>query len=1519
MGSVRNAASKAVACGLLALIVSFQNWDTGSVESQPARPTQADSRRLVLTLTSGASARAVAAAHGLALQRSLPALRAAVVQGSAELAALRADPRVVAAGPDVMLSVHGDGCCGGAADAEVDPEPERALLAEAFGPLRALSQGARTLVAVLDTGVAQEHPLLQRAVVGGTSLLPGEPWSEDASGHGTAMASLVAAADPHGDGLEGMAPQAQLLSIRVADGQGRARASDVAAGLVQAADRGCDVALVSLGGRLPTLVIDDAIAYAEARGMLVVAAAGNRNTHQDLYPAADPRVISVASADTSGELAFATALAPTTDLTAPGSGALVCLPRGYGTVGGSSAAAARIAGVAALLRSLDPALSPAQLRALLRGARRPLPALADEPDLVRAFPAGPLDAQALVDAWARPPSLPQLLDARVLPAGARAGQLAWIGVQARNPGARRLPASRVEVLARGLRVATLEVPALAPGQVQTVSTHLVLPVPASGLTLRNASHEARPAATAAQAVRQDLAVVDVRARTTTAGEWVLQATVEGRGGLLGGALGGQLGELTLEPQPVPALRPGQQARVELRVGADVLAGLPDAVVTCQLRLVDHVDDDPSNDTAGLDLLPPRADAAELSTQYQQSGELTIIADAPWRLAPNRPHVPLLVYVAEKGDLERNTWVEVDRLTVLGQDHAARRANSPGQTVLYDDELGGPSVGAPGVVIMDELGQPQRRAGRPDLRLFRHERLDMPGRFAIVRLPRDAFGIAPTPAATIDRFLDVRLDWTNRRRFLRFFRRTRRGTLLKTLRVRFAADARPSLSNEGHYFDAHLHTAAEWYQDESFDVLAPKRNLGGPIPMLKESAYAIGLTDAIDDVKDRVITTDHNAFYNDGDTLRDRPPFGPTAVAHSGGLSEAERMTQIFGLGRGEEVAFSAPQNFLKMITLPFGAHMLTYRAEHIRGPWHGGSGVARALGDAYPNLELGDLVERLAKTNRAENRHAATFGAHPYSDGPGWRDRHFEAAFELDPAGRRDRVVRLEGDGFVTKGLQVWNSDASRRRLPHDKIDWWNMNPWVDPVFLRGNPDWDGQLQRGLGHWHLMLSRLLDYELAARPGVRFPRKLFVVAGNDAHGDFNYAESRTATLLNFKSTLKVHHRAFGRVLTYTFPETQESADPGERRVEAMLDGNSVLTDGPLVDVALDGEVRFDDASLQWTDQQPAFRDRQGRIGGGGAFDGRGTALVRRHSPHAMLGYRYDSTAEFGDVQTIEVYASRPGDPNPLGRRASGGERLLPRGELSAAGPGQDLAEPLDPAGEGLVSAPTLYQLGAYAGDPAALGVDETRCLTNPIWAIPFDPGVTVGRVETDASGRGRIPAGELTVILDFDMSMQPDDYGFEVKALDAQGVSGDKGAGPIAFLEPVGGNGWSTANGALDSRLTLTNREPIPLDLDRYPNASQVTLVVYSYRPLRDAHGNALHPVAFTVEEAGVGQGGGTGPSLTRPQSTAPGATPSAAPVATGGRRSGGGCALTPTRGSDASPAAWLALAALVLLVRRRRP
>jgi Subtilase family len=1465
--------------------------------------------------------------HGLAWQRSIVSLDAVVLVGTAApratLDALEGDPRVRHASLDIPFRIAA-GCCDAAA--VEDPTRElastRAEVEATYGELqRRAGERQGTLVAVLDTGVDAGHPDLAGALVAGRSFVVGERWDEDRHGHGTAMTSLVAAR--RSDGLRGVAPGVQVLPVQVAGADGSATLADVAAGLAYAVERGAEVVLISLGAGHPAPLLDDALALAEERGVLVVAAAGNANTHVDLHPAADPRVLSVGCIDDDGLLATHTTLAPTTDLLAPGVAALVAKPhRGYARVTGSSVSAARVAGVAALTWEAAPDASAAGLRGFLRLASRTPDVFVADPDLARAFPVGVLEPGLVLDALDHGNPGLRLRDPRVLPARAVPGDPVSCSVRIENPGLHAAPPGVLTIDLGGQRTQA-GVPGLAPGESRVIQARFVANAPGE-VAFRCGPRRATCRLAAAEVPVRDLAVTGLVAHPDPRGGLALEATVEGRGLAEGGRLEVVVGDaLRLGSQVFPALGPGDLVTLRFVASPEQVARLPRGVLQARAALVGRLPDDhPRDDLAWLDLEAPTTTAR---TSYQQNGQVNVIADAPFRLEPGRGYLPLLVFAAEKGDTQSSTWLTLDRVTIAERTTPAAGAGGPGR-LLYRDEQGGATTAPMGLVVLDEEGRPTLRAGQPDPRLFAHQPLLQPGRYAILRLPRDAFGIPPQPAQDEVRFLDVSTEWTTQRRFLAVPVSTSSGRFQRVLRVTFAARPRPRLPGEGHYYDAHVHTISEWYQDVAAPSLAPRKALGGPIPMVAEAAWAIGLTDAVDAVHGRLVTTDHNNFYNPGDSVVERPAFGPTSVASSAGRSEFDQLRHLLGFSAGEEVTFAADHLFQVtsgvQIPVPTGAHLLSYRAAHVDGPWHGGSATARQLGDPSPDVELADVLGELAQGNRTANSQAAAFAAHPYSSSLGWSVDDFELAFERDPARRTDRVVHAEGTGFVTKGVQVWNNDSGRHVLPSGRIDLANLNPWADSAFTRGNANWDSLLYRGLGDYHQLLGDLLDYELRGRPGVRFPRKLFILAGNDAHGDFNFTVSRGATILSQTSSIKVNHRSFGRVVTYAMGDGQPAATAAERAFEAMLDGNSVLTDGPLAVLSVDAEDRFHGQDLVWHDAQPRWEDRDGRIGGGGAFDGLGTALVQRGSTHVRYGYRYTNTPEFGerggDVVTLNLYRTSAGDPNPLGQKPNGRPLLEARGSLAPLGPDRDLDEALDPAQEGVLTTTSALQLGAFTGDPADMPRDDRRSFTNPVWCVPYDVSVDVTHTTTDPSGRGVIPPGALRVAFTCDMSLEPGAWSVELKALDAAGTSSDRGVGPIDELVPVGA-GWSDAGAVKNARYEVTNQRSIPLDLDRYPAPDRVTFVVYTYTAPRDAFGNPLHAIAATFEVPGQGTGGGTGPAVNRggapSSSTAPPATglPPAGGASSGG--GGGGCALTSAAGGRPP---WLGLGLLLLVIALSR-
>ncbi|MEU9039793.1 type VII secretion-associated serine protease mycosin [Streptomyces sp. NPDC048352] len=256
------------------------------------------------------------------------------------------------------------------------------------------TQGDGVTVAVLDTGVDATHPDLTGQVLEGADLVGmgagrgDRAWAR----HGTAMASIIAGrghGPDRGQGVLGIAPHARILPVRVIleEGDpGRAQARDsksgaLAEGIRWAADHGADVINLSLGDDSDSAhhepAEDEAVQYALAKGVVVVASAGNGGERGDhtSYPAAYPGVIAVAAVDRQGRKAPFSTRHWYATVSAPGVDVVIADPdRSYYEGWGTSAAAAFVSGAVALVKAAHPGLSPAQVKKLLEDTAAARPA-----------------------------------------------------------------------------------------------------------------------------------------------------------------------------------------------------------------------------------------------------------------------------------------------------------------------------------------------------------------------------------------------------------------------------------------------------------------------------------------------------------------------------------------------------------------------------------------------------------------------------------------------------------------------------------------------------------------------------------------------------------------------------------------------------------------------------------------------------------------------------------------------------------------------------------------------------------------------------------------------------------------------------------------------------------------------------------------------------------------------------------------------------------------------------------------
>jgi thermitase len=211
------------------------------------------------------------------------------------------------------------------------------------------SGGSGVLVAVLDTGIDQDHEDLEGKVVAEANLTD-SPALGDVHGHGTHVAGIIAAYSNNGTGIVGVAPECQLINVKVADDKGRCDASRIASGIIWAVENGASVINVSIEIGEPSPELEEAVNYAWGQGAVVIAAAGNDGVQSPVYPAAYENCIAVAAIRENSTLAPLSNYGDWVAVAAPGFSIYSTLPDDdYGYKSGTSFATAYISGLAALL------------------------------------------------------------------------------------------------------------------------------------------------------------------------------------------------------------------------------------------------------------------------------------------------------------------------------------------------------------------------------------------------------------------------------------------------------------------------------------------------------------------------------------------------------------------------------------------------------------------------------------------------------------------------------------------------------------------------------------------------------------------------------------------------------------------------------------------------------------------------------------------------------------------------------------------------------------------------------------------------------------------------------------------------------------------------------------------------------------------------------------------------------------------------------------------------------------------
>jgi subtilisin len=196
------------------------------------------------------------------------------------------------------------------------------------------------------------------------------PNTDTNSGHGTHVAGTVAALN-NTTGVLGVAYNADLYAVKVLSASGSGTLSGIAQGIEWSIANGMNVINMSLGGSSGSSALQQACDNAYARGIVVIAAAGNSGSRGKQntmgYPARYSSVIAVGAVDSNNNRASFSSVGNELEVMAPGVSVLSTTPgNNYASFNGTSMASPHVAGAAALIKAKYPSMTNVQIRDRLK-------------------------------------------------------------------------------------------------------------------------------------------------------------------------------------------------------------------------------------------------------------------------------------------------------------------------------------------------------------------------------------------------------------------------------------------------------------------------------------------------------------------------------------------------------------------------------------------------------------------------------------------------------------------------------------------------------------------------------------------------------------------------------------------------------------------------------------------------------------------------------------------------------------------------------------------------------------------------------------------------------------------------------------------------------------------------------------------------------------------------------------------------------------------------------------------------
>lgn len=235
------------------------------------------------------------------------------------------------------------------------------------------TMGKGVKVAVIDTGIAFDHPALARNYRGGTNILSPFFPPYDYNGHGTHVAGTIGARK-NPTGVIGVAPRAHLYAAKAFNRKGSANLSDLLAAINWCIDNRMNVINMSFGMDKMSESLKRAIQKARHNGIIMVAAAGNQGSNGKLdFPARYPETIAVTATGKNNQLASFSNTGREVHLAAPGEKITSSwINGGTRELSGTSMAVPHVVGIAALMLAKNPHLSPSDVDAIMSQGCTPL-------------------------------------------------------------------------------------------------------------------------------------------------------------------------------------------------------------------------------------------------------------------------------------------------------------------------------------------------------------------------------------------------------------------------------------------------------------------------------------------------------------------------------------------------------------------------------------------------------------------------------------------------------------------------------------------------------------------------------------------------------------------------------------------------------------------------------------------------------------------------------------------------------------------------------------------------------------------------------------------------------------------------------------------------------------------------------------------------------------------------------------------------------------------------------------------